>query len=337
MLTQPDPSLVIALFGGGLAIVVGLGLAVIALVLKERTRHRNRLARVGRGRIFGRVDLEEMRLKLQKPKQDASLLIQVTDLFSRFFPLLNTTRLIANFERAGMEITIGRFAAYSVALGVVFTGLGAGLMGYSLPITAVVSLLLAMFISDTVVKMRGDRMAAKFMRQLPDALETIIRGIRSGLPVIECIATVGKEFEDPIGMYFEGVAERVKLGQSLDVSLWNVARIIRRPEMDFLSICISIQIETGGSLAEALSGLADLLRKRQQMRQKVRAISSEAKASALIIGALPFMMLGILSIMAPDYIGPLFTDPRGHIMLGLGGLSIAIGAFVMWRMTQFEI
>lgn len=145
-------------------------------------------------------------------------------------------------------------------------------------------------------------MAARFMGQLPDALDTIIRGIRSGIPVSECIKTVGKEFDDPIGAYFASIGERVKLGESLDVALWGVARIVRRPEMDFLAISITIQMETGGSLAEALAGLADLLRKRQQMRLKIRAISSEAKASALIIGALPFFMLALLSAMAPQYV-----------------------------------
>ena len=91
------------------------------------------------------------------------------------------------------------------------------------------------------------------------------------------------------------------------------------------------------ALAEALGNLADLLRQRQRMKLKIKAISSEAKASAMIIGALPFMMLGLLSFMSPDYVMPLFTDPRGHMMLGAGLGSISLGAFVMWRMTQFEI
>ena len=113
--------------------------------------------------------------------------------------------------------------------------------------------------------------------------------------------------------------------------------MIDKPEMDFLAIAIAIQIETGGSLTEALGNLADLLRQRQRMKLKVKAISSEAKASALIIGALPFVMLGLLTLMNPAYTMPLFTDPRGQMMLMAGLGSISVGAFVMWRMTQFEI
>jgi len=155
--------------------------------------------------------------------------------------------------------------------------------------------------------------------------------------VIECVAAVGEEYDDPIGGYFRAIAERVALGEPIDGALWRTARVINRPEMDFLAISITIQMETGGSLAEALGNLADLLRHRERMKLKIKAISSEAKASAMIIGALPFVMLGLLTVMSPDYVMPLFTDPRGHTMLFSGLGSISVGAFVMWRMTQFEI
>jgi tight adherence protein B len=140
-----------------------------------------------------------------------------------------------------------------------------------------------------------------------------------------------------MGPHLRAISERVQLGEPLETALWRVARVINKPEMDFLAVSISIQMETGGSLAEALGNLSDLLRKRAQMKLKIKAISSEAKASAMIIGALPFVMLGLLTFMSPDYVLPLFVDPRGQMMLGAGLLSISVGAFVMWRMTQFEI
>ena len=167
------------------------------------------------------------------------------------------------------------------------------------------------------MKFRGGRRANRFMKQLPDAIDTIIRGIRSGLPVIECIGGVGQEYDDPVGGHFRAISERVMLGETLDGALWRVARVIDKPEMDFFAISIAIQVETGGSLSDALGNLADLLRARERMKLKIKAISSEAKASALIIGALPFMMLGLLMMMSPDYVMPLFTDPRGQIMLAL--------------------
>ncbi len=165
----------------------------------------------------------------------------------------------------------------------------------------------------------------------------MIRGIRSGLPVIECIGTAGQEMTAPVGPHLRSVSERVQLGETLEAALWRVARVIRKPEMDFFAVSISIQMETGGSLAEALGNLSDLLRKREHMKMKIKAISSEAKASAMIIGALPFLMLMLLTVMSPEYVMPLFLDPRGQLMLGAGLGSISAGAFVMWRMTQFEI
>jgi tight adherence protein B len=194
-----------------------------------------------------------------------------------------------------------------------------------------------MVLTDRFVKFLGTRRSNRFMKQLPDAIDTIIRGIRSGLPVIECIGTVGQEYDDPVGGHFQTISERVMLGEPLEGALWRVARVVERPEMDFFATSIAIQVETGGSLAEALGNLADLLRARERMKLKIKAISSEAKASAMIIGALPFLMLGLLMMMSPDYVMKLFTDPRGQIMLACGFTSICVGAFVMWRMTQFEI
>jgi tight adherence protein B len=225
----------------------------------------------------------------------------------------------------------------SLVLGGGVVGAGTWLSGLPFYVWLVPGLFTGMLLIDRLVKFLGGRRSNRFMKQLPDAIDTIIRGIRSGLPVIECIGSVGEEYGDPVGGHFQAISERVMLGEPLDSALWRVARVIDKPEMDFFAISIAIQVETGGSLADALGNLADLLRKREQMKLKIKAISSEARASAFIIGALPFLMLGLLMMMSPDYVMPLFLDPRGQMMLGAGLTSICLGAFVMWRMTQFEI
>jgi tight adherence protein B len=328
---------VFLIFLGSVAAVVGLGLFVITLVLDARHKHRKRLNRVGRRRLSGKLDFEEARLNLLKSNKESNTLVSVSDALSRIFPLLNTTRLRANIHRAGMSLSIGSFILISLIIAAMLTAGAVFATGLPLPLLVLPGVIGGMFLLDIFVKFRGTVMANRFMKQLPDALDTIIRGIRSGLPVIECVGTVGQEYEAPIGPYFQMISERVQLGEPLEGALWRVARVIDKPEMDFLAISISIQMETGGSLAEALGNLADLLRKREQMKLKIKAISSEARASAMIIGALPFLMLALLSSMAPEYVAPLFTDPRGHMMLGAALGSISIGAFVMWRMTQFEI
>ncbi len=330
-------ALVGGLFFSSVLTLVGVSLFVLTVFLKKRAALQKRLNRVGRRRLSGKIDIEEVRLSLAKKSQDTGALFNLTDALSKFIPILDTARLKRNFVRAGMGMTVAGFLVSSLVLAAVLTFAGVMITDYPAAILVLPAILLGMLLMDLFVKMRGERASSKFMAQLPDALDTIIRGIRSGLPVIECVGTVGEEFDEPIGSKFRAISERVKLGAPLDVSLWEVAKIVDRPEMDFLAVCISIQMETGGSLAEALANLSDLLRKRQQMKLKIKAISSEAKASALIIGLLPFVMLGLLSIMSPDYVAPLFVDPRGHMMLGGGFASISIGAFIMWRMTKFEI
>jgi tight adherence protein B len=324
-----------AVFVAAVAVVIGVGLFVLTVVLRVQARHRKRLARVGRKRMSGRLDLEDARLMLRQ-KKETNALVALTEACARLVPLLDQTRLRANFRRAGLDWSVATFVL--VSLGV---SAGLAVLGFVLgkPLALVVpgSLVSGMGLADRFVKFKGGRRANAFMKQLPDAIDTVIRGIRSGLPVIECVGTVGQEYADPVGGHFRAISERVMLGEPLDGALWRVARVIDKPEMDFFAISIAIQTETGGSLADALGNLADLLRARERMKLKIRAISSEAKASALIIGALPFLMLGLLMMMSPDYVMKLFTDPRGHIMLGAGLGSISVGAFVMWRMTQFEI
>jgi tight adherence protein B len=330
-----DLIVAIAVFVAAVAVLVGVGLFVLTVVLRVQARHRKRLARVGRRRMSGRLDLEDARLMLRQ-KKETNVLVSLTEALARAFPLLDTARLRANFRRAGLDWSVATFVL--VSLGAAALLALAGLIAGRPPVlVAPGSLVSGMVLVDRFVKFRGGRRAGRFMKQLPDAIDTVIRGIRSGLPVIACIGTVGEEYDDPVGGHFRAISERVMLGEPLDGALWRVARVIDKPEMDFFAISIAIQTETGGSLADALGNLADLLRARERMKLKIRAISSEAKASALIIGALPFLMLGLLMMMSPDYVMLLFTDPRGHLMLGAGFGSMAVGAFVMWRMTQFEI
>ncbi len=329
---------VVAIAVALIALVVGLGLVALWLVLREQRKHRRRLARVSRRRISGRYDIEDARLSLARtPQQDSNTLVALADALARFVPPLDSARLRANIHRAGMTMSLGAFMLASVVVAVVLAGIGWLASGAPIGLLALPAAFAGMLLVDAFVRMRGEMMANRFMKQLPDAIDTIIRGIRSGLPVIECIGIAGQESAAPIGPHFRAISERVQLGEPIEGAIWRVARVINKPEMDFLAVAVSIQMETGGSLSEALGNLADLLRKRAQMKLKIKAISSEAKASAMIIGALPFVMLGLLTFMSPEYILPLFGDPRGQLMLGAGLGSISMGAFVMWRMTQFEI
>jgi tight adherence protein B len=188
-----------------------------------------------------------------------------------------------------------------------------------------------------ILQRRIAKRIRKFTMLLPDALDLIVRGIRSGLPASEALRSIGDEMEDPIGIEFRQVTDQMKIGVNLDDAMWATAKKLDIPEFNFLVISLSIQQETGGNLAEILEKLSDMVRRREQMRLKVKAMSSEARASAMIIGALPFIMCGVISFVNPGYMSALFTDPRGWVMIGVGLTSLSVGMFVMSKMVKFEI
>ncbi len=165
----------------------------------------------------------------------------------------------------------------------------------------------------------------------------MVRGLRSGLPITETLGIVAGEIPGPVGVEFRAVADRMKIGRTMEVALQETADRLGTAEFQFFVITLAIQRETGGNLAETLSNLADVLRKRAQMKLKIRAMSSESKASAWIVGALPFVVFGLVSFMNPTYMGGFFTDQR-LIVAGLGGMVwMGIGVFIMAKMVNFEI
>ena len=176
-----------------------------------------------------------------------------------------------------------------------------------------------------------------FVNRLPDALDLLVRGLRSGLPVTETLGVVAAELPGPVGEEFKLVTDRIKVGRTMEEALQDTADRLNLPEFNFFCITLAIQRETGGNLAETLSNLSDVLRKRAQMKLKIAAMSSESKASAYIVGALPFLVFGVIYWMNPAYLGQFFVDDR-LIIAGLGGLTwLGIGAFIMAQMISFEI
>ena len=142
---------------------------------------------------------------------------------------------------------------------------------------------------------------------------------------------------DPVGAEFRQLCDQIRIGQPLDQALWRPAKRIGVPEMKFLVSTLAVQRETGGNLAETLENLDNILRRRRQMRLKVKALSSEARASAMIIGALPFIMIGVLSVADRGYLSLLFTDHLGNMFLLGAGCSMSIGILVMVKMVRFDI
>jgi tight adherence protein B len=176
-----------------------------------------------------------------------------------------------------------------------------------------------------------------FITKFPDGIELLVRGLRSGLPVTETLGIVAQEVPGPVGYEFKTVIDRIKVGKTMEDALQDTADKLGIAEFNFFTITLAIQRETGGNLAETLSNLADVLRKRAQMKLKIKAMSSESKASAYIVGSLPFLVAMAISFLNPEYMAPFLTDDR-LIVTGLGaGVWMGMGVLLMAKMVSFEI
>ncbi|MET4896329.1 type II secretion system F family protein [Sphingomonadaceae bacterium jetA1] len=259
---------------------------------------------------------------------------RIDDVFGRLLP--NPAQLARKLDRTGRDWTMGQYgmASAGVALILLLIGLFLGLPFLLALLPAVVG---ALLLPQWVLSMLIARRIAQFTQRFPDAIELLVRGLRSGLPIAETMAVVAQEVRGPVGQEFRGVTDRMRIGRTMDAALQETADRLEIPEFQFFVIAIAIQRETGGNLAETLSNLADMLRKRAQMKLKIKAMSSESKASAYIVGVLPFIVFGMIWMINQPYMARFFTDPRLMIVGAGGFLWMVLGAFIMSRMISFEI
>jgi tight adherence protein B len=244
--------------------------------------------------------------------------------------------LSLRLHRTGKGWTLAQYLYASLGLALAVTVI-VYLRSQAAMLSLGVGLLIGAGLPHMVVGYFIGKRAAAFTSKFPDAIELLVRGLRSGLPVTETLGVVATEVPGPVGEEFKLVTERIKIGKTMEEALQDTADRLNTPEFSFFVITLAIQRETGGNLAETLSNLSDVLRKRAQMKLKIRAMSSESKASAYIVGALPFMVFIMIWWVNPTYIDGFFTEDR-LIVAGLGGLTwMSIGAFIMAKMVSFEI
>jgi tight adherence protein B len=176
----------------------------------------------------------------------------------------------------------------------------------------------------------------KFTNQLADGLDVIVRGVKSGLPLNQCLRIIAQESPEPLKSEFQALCDSQAMGVPLDQGLQRMYERMPLPEVNFFAIVLTIQQKTGGNLSESLGNLSAVLRARKMMAEKVKALSSEAKASAMIIGCLPIGVMGMVYFTRPDYIMILFTDPTGNLILMGAGVMMSLGIFIMHRMVNFK-
>ena len=251
--------------------------------------------------------------------------------------LPNIGLLRERLERSGWPLRIGDYLLICTGLWLVTAVVLWLTLGYSLLINLLAGFTIGFGLPHIVIGRQIAKRTKRFAALLPEALDLIVRGVRSGLPVTETMKTIGEEIADPVGVEFQRISDQMKIGVSMDEAMWATAKRLQIQEFNFLVISMSIQQETGGNLAEILENLSNMVRRREQMRLKVKAMSSEARASAMIIGSLPFIMCALISFINPRYMSTLFVDPRGWIMIAIGLTSLLIGILIMAKMVRFEI
>lgn len=259
---------------------------------------------------------------------------RLDQLFRGFIP--HPAELRARLSRTGKPMSLGQYGAICGGLILALTLVGM-VLGLPFLLSFLLGMMLGLGVPHVAVGVLINRRINQFVALFPDAIDLMVRSLRSGLPITEALAITGKEIPDPVGLEFRTVADKIKIGLTMDHALNDTARRIPTPEFQFFVITLAIQRETGGNLAETLSNLSDVLRKRQQMKLKIKAMSSEAKASAYIVGALPFMVFGLIWMVNGDYLKGFFTDPR-LMIAGSGGLMwMSIGGFIMYKMVNFKV
>jgi tight adherence protein B len=239
-------------------------------------------------------------------------------------------------KQAGLTITLERFYLFSTLSGVAFAALA--LLGGA-PLWAVPAAALAggVGLPRWVIAVIKARRITAFLDELPNALDIIVRAVKSGLPINDGIRLIANESREPVRTEFRRMVEAQQIGMSTPEAALRMTDTMPCPEAAFFGIVIQIQSQAGGNLSEALGNLSRVLRDRKRMKAKVQALSMEAKASAAIIGALPFIVAFLVYLSSPNYIMPLFVTSTGHIVLGVSLIWMAIGIFVMKKMMNFDV
>ncbi|MCP8883586.1 type II secretion system F family protein [Devosia sp. XJ19-1] len=232
----------------------------------------------------------------------------------------------------------GRPLTYFVTYALVGTGLALALtfLRLPLPVALLVGLVVAIILPLVMLRRARSARIRKFEKQLPDALDMIVRSLRAGHPTSVAVGLVAREMPDPIGTEFGIVFDEVSFGSQLETAIRKLAERVGFEGLQLLSVGVGIQAKTGGNLAEILGNLSATLRERHTLRLKVRSLASEGKMSAIMMSLFPLVMFGILLLIAPSYYGAVWDDPLVMPVFTVFGVWALFGDFIMYRMVNFD-
>lgn len=306
------------------------GLALVPNALGGGRAQKRRKALQGDIRV-NRLELSAARTREERRKSVQLALKSQTDALNEKKRL----KLPQLLFQAGMTIKPRDFIRNSIIFGVVVCVVLV-LVQVPLTLAPVFAVAAAYLLPRWWIKRKRKKYQSLFLDELPNAVEAIVRGVKTGLPLNDSIRVVAKDTKEPVKSEFGRVLDQQAFGMSMSEAVTVLLDRVPLPEVNFFVVVITVQQQSGGNLSEALGNLAKVLRNRRKMKQKIKAMSAEAKASAGIIGSLPFVVGTLVSIVSPSYLAPLFFTTLGQIWLGIGVVMLSAGVFVMSRMVQFE-
>jgi tight adherence protein B len=316
------------------ASLAGVLLSVFALHESERKRKRDlRINRSARNQVAVRnlpKNTPNLRLQLATSKYGA-----VDAIIRRVVP--NLAKFRTRLRRTGHNISIDYYLLSCAILGVLAGQAAHIYFNLSLAFCVLIGLAVGIIVPHFAIGFMGRRRLKRMLEQFPDTIDMVVRAVRSGLPVSEAIKVIATQVHAPLGYEFQQIVDSMKLGAPLNEALESASERIELPEFRFFIIALSIQQDTGGNLGETLENLSKMLRRRRAMKMKIRAVTAEARASAWILGCMPFVMFFIILSINREYAMVLVTDPRGITMMLVGLTMTCIGIAVMVKLAKFQI
>ena len=309
----------------GLLVLLALPVITGVMVLWARRRDRRRQVIQQRLRTVtaGPVDGEAVpKLSLQQRIRRAPAPV------FRFHRQLRA-RLDAAFEATGNRIGLPHLMIAGLIAALIVMPFAGRMLALNPALTVLLGGSAAAAAPMLVLCLAQSRYQKRFLDVFPDALDLVRRGVKAGLPVNEALAEAGREIADPVGNELRRVLDRVQIGVAMIDAMQEAFNRVRVADFRFLVVALALQQKSGGSLAETLANLSGVIRARKALRLKARALSSEAKASAMVLAALPFAVGGMMYLMNRELVLPLFVDPRGRLMLGVATLSLVTGLGAM--------
>ena len=319
----------IALFFLASVAVGGVAWVFIYPLLSGERKAEQRMASVAKSEPVARV----ARNQQQKSRRDV-----IENTLKEFEERQKKTKsipIVVRISQAGLHWSKQQFLLISAAIGLAFALVGA-LTHSGLIVSALLGGAGAFGLPRWMLSYLKKRREQKFLNAFPDAVDIIVRGVKAGLPLLDCLKMITQEAPEPIKSEFRVIVDTQAIGMPLGDACAKLYERTPVAEANFFAIVVGIQQKAGGNLSEALGNLSRVLRDRKKMKAKIRAMSQEAKASAAIIGALPLCVMLLVYITSKDYITLLFTDSLGHLMLAASAFWMSCGVLVMKKMINFD-